>query len=292
MSRICTGIDEAGFGPLLGPLAIAAASARAETADALIAAFAAAPTGVRDSKRLHKSGDLGPLEAVALAAVGWLTGFTPATASELFALMGETPADRAEQPWMGGAEDLVLPCRARAIPTWSIPGVEPIGLQGALLHPADLNRERATGVNRAAAELRRIQTLLAALPAEDGMISRIDRLGGRVYYAEALGEIWPGAEVEILDEAQAVSSYRVTGAAGSHLIDFLVGGESAWPLTAVASCIAKYARELHMRLLNNYWCGRLRALRPTAGYPQDAKRWLHQLGTGLVSAYRTELVRD
>ena len=292
MSTFCTGIDEAGFGPLLGPLAIVAVSARATDGDSLIAAFQRAPLGVCDSKQLYRSGDLAPLESVALAAIHWLTGTMPATAADCFALLGEPPSEREAWPWLAGAEDLTLPHRARDVPTWRLPGIEPVAVDGALLHPHRLNQELDQGVNRAAAELRRVQALLGRLPACACMDSRVDRLGGRRYYAEALGEIWPQHRVAVLEEQPHASRYRIESADGAHHeIAFLVDGESAWPLTAVASCIAKYTRELHMALLNGYWCRRLRSIKPTAGYPQDARRWLHQIGEGHLAAYGEALVR-
>ena len=36
---------------------------------------------------------------------------------------------------------------------------------------------------------------------------------------------------------------------------------------------AKYLRELAMRVENNFWCRRVAGLRPTAGYPVDARRF-------------------
>lgn len=292
MSTYCTGIDEAGYGPLLGPLAIVAVSVHAAGPSELIRAFEATDLTVCDSKQLHRSGDLAPLERVALAAIAWLTGRRPATAAELFALLDEPPVLRSAWPWMAGAEKLVLPCAAEAVDEWQVPGIEPTGVQGALLHPHQLNDDRAAGINRAAAELRQVQRCLGRLPREQRMETRVDRLGGRRYYGEALRAVWPGCALATDEETGLSSRYTLSDPDGrSHTISFMVDGESTWPLTAIASCIAKYARELHMELLNRYWCGRLRALRPTAGYPRDARRWLHQLGTGLVGAYEHGLVR-
>ena len=36
---------------------------------------------------------------------------------------------------------------------------------------------------------------------------------------------------------------------------------------------SKYLRELAMRAFNAWWCGRVDDLRPTAGYPVDARRF-------------------
>lgn len=285
------GIDEAGYGPTLGPLGIACAVAEAESHEVLVAALAA--TGVRDSKDLHDPKSLAPLERVALPAAAWLTGFQPDTAADLFALLGEDPALRRDLPWMAGAEELRLPVAAKEIAQWQVPGVTPRGLRGALVHPREYNAFLRTGANKADLEWSHVGRLLGlAHDPQQEMRTVVDRLGGRKFYRDVLQTVFPGTLVLVEEEQNLISRYRLPAERhAGHAIGFHVGGESISPLTAVASCIAKYARELHMQLLNHYWCGRLAWLKPTAGYPQDAARWLHQVGDGYVSAWRDELVR-
>lgn len=281
------GIDEAGYGPTLGPLAVAEAAAEAVSTEALDALRS---HGVADSKQVHASGDLAPLERVALAGLGWLVGYHPATAADVFALLGEDESVRAGVPWMAGAADLRLPLAATGVEDWSLPGVVPRGVRGRLLHPRRLNQLRRGGTNRAAAELDAVRELLAAAIPDPMSAAAVtcDRLGGRTRYGDLLARTWPGRELLVVEETRLACRYRCGGTA----VAFLVGGESASALVALASCIAKYARELHMHLLNAHWGGRHAWLRPTAGYPQDAARWLHQLGEGTVAAWREDLVRD
>ena len=47
--------------------------------------------------------------------------------------------------------------------------------------------------------------------------------------------------------------------------------------SAVASIAAKYLRELAMQAFNTYWCERLPDLKPTAGYPADARRFKREI---------------
>ena len=54
--------------------------------------------------------------------------------------------------------------------------------------------------------------------------------------------------------------------------------------TALASCLAKYARELCMGAFNEFWSQRAPALRPTAGYTTDARRWLQDAGSLLADS--------
>ncbi|MBA2479447.1 MAG: hypothetical protein H0V44_02200 [Planctomycetes bacterium] len=283
------GIDEAGYGPLLGPLSIAAVSAACADEKSLKAGFRRARTGAKDSKQVHTSGDIAAIEAVALPAITWLTGNQPATASECFAAMGESIEVRDGIPWMDSAAHVALPVAAVRLKRWDIPGVEPRGLHGRLIQPREYNAAGRSGMNKADLELAAVGSLLSAIHRDDQHAQTIvDRLGGRRYYGDFLQTLWPRSMVLIETEAPGISSYRALGASAEHAVHFCVDGESVSPLTAVASCIAKYVRELHMLLLNRFWSGRFPHLRPSAGYGRDARRWLDDLG---AIAERDDLVR-
>ena len=285
------GIDEAGYGPTLGPLAIVSAAVEGNSPASLLA------TGVKDSKKLHDSQDLAPLEQVVLPAIAWFTGFQPDTAADCFALLGEGPEVRAAVPWMERASSLRLPVAAKSLVPWHVPDLIPRGLSGSLIQPraynAYLRRDQSRFGNKADLEWAHIGQLLAkahdpALP----ITTVVDRLGGRKFYRDVLQAIFPQELVLIEGESPLVSRYLVPSVNhAGHAIGFHVGGESVSPLTAIASCIAKYVRELHMLLLNRYWCELMPWLKPTAGYPQDAIRWLHQIGTGHADAWRDDLIR-
>ena len=59
-------------------------------------------------------------------------------------------------------------------------------------------------------------------------------------------------------------------------VTFRTKGEEELP-TALASMTAKYHRELAMRAFNAFWTEQVAGLRPTAGYPQDAKRFRKEI---------------
>ena len=287
------GIDEAGYGPTLGPLAIGSAVVEGHSSIDLTRAFAG--TGVRDSKELHNPKSLAPLEAVALPAIAWLTGFMPDTAADVFAVLGEDPSTRQGIPWMETAASLKLPVAASKLTTWHLPDLVPRGLSGALVQPRAYNAYlRARTGNKADLEWHSIGRLLGkAHDSAHPQQTVVDRLGGRKFYRDVLQAVFPDTLVLVTDEAPAASRYLIPSAQHSgHAIGFYVGGEGISPLTAIASCVAKYARELHMLLLNQYWCGRMSWLKPTAGYPEDAKRWLYQVGDGYVGAWMDDLVRQ
>jgi ribonuclease HII len=71
-----------------------------------------------------------------------------------------------------------------------------------------------------------------------------------------------------VEERHQLSRYRVN----STELRFQVEGESHFPV-AVASIISKYMRELAMELFNQFWSRHCPEVKPTRGYPSDAKRF-------------------
>ena len=66
---------------------------------------------------------------------------------------------------------------------------------------------------------------------------------------------------------------RVAGRGSRQVeIAFQAKGESHLP-TALASMASKYLRELAMLAFNDFWGRHVADLRPTAGYPLDARRF-------------------
>jgi hypothetical protein len=123
--------------------------------------------------------------------------------------------------------------------------------------------------------------LIAGL--EGGPIAVVcDKHGGRNRYAAALWEHFPdAAPIAVCEEGRKQSVYRFGPAERRFEFRFQSGGESHLP-TALASMQSKYLRELAMRAFNAFWCRHVPGLKPTAGYPQDAKRFrrdvAHKLG--------------
>jgi len=279
--KLCTGIDEAGLGPILGPLSIVRVSVAAENPDAVNDFFKATPANVtNDSKKIHTSWDLAPIESLALSGIAWLKGGNiPKTASELFTLMGEKPEDR-NQPWMQGADNLKLPITTQEINKWNIPGVEPVGMDGVLVHTTTLNTLRRNGVNKANLELQYMAKIINSIPEsnyKEHYIS-VDRLGGRVYYGDILQQFWPNAVVEVVEEVRNRSAYTAHSDGQKRYIQFLVNGEDQSSLIALSSCIAKYTREVHMILFNTYWQNKFPGLlKSTTGYFTDATIWIRRV---------------
>jgi|688.fasta_scaffold294171_2 ribonuclease HII len=119
-----------------------------------------------------------------------------------------------------------------------------------------------------------------------------DRQGGRKHYAGLLSHGYSLIDslsavpwLEVLEETPRVSRYATVVGETPVSIRFQVEGDSLFP-SALASIAAKWSREQLMGRLTRYWkeiTGD--AIRPTAGYAVDAKRfeneitpWLAKLG--------------
>jgi hypothetical protein len=113
--------------------------------------------------------------------------------------------------------------------------------------------------------------MIAPLPAEP--ISMIcDKHGGRDRYAGLLSRHFPEWLVEVHGEGRSKSLYRFGPPERRIQACFRTKAESCLP-AALASMASKYLRELAMQAFNEFWRARVDGLLPTAGYPQDAKRF-------------------
>jgi hypothetical protein len=99
-----------------------------------------------------------------------------------------------------------------------------------------------------------------------------DKHGGRSRYDELIDEQLDGQMIFRLQEGRQKSSYRV----GTSEINFQTKAEEHFPV-AVASMVCKYVRELSMELFNSFWKQHLPDIKPTKGYPQDAKRFRKEI---------------
>jgi len=108
--------------------------------------------------------------------------------------------------------------------------------------------------------------------AGDEVLIVCDKHGGRNHYGRLLQQQFPETLIEVHGESAAESIYRWGRADERIEARFRAGGENFMP-AALASMASKYLRELAMRAFNEFWCGCVPDLAPTAGYPLDARRF-------------------
>ncbi len=300
------GTDEAGYGPNLGPLVVSASLWRVPegvAAEQLYDRLAevvcsslprngspAPRLAVADSKCLYQPGKgLRRLEEGVLAALG-LTGCRPATWAELFDVLdpGST-AQRAGVPWYAEYERATPPppipveCEAEELAALTArlaeglreAGVALVGLRSRVVFPGPFNGR--LGPCRTKGEVLSQITLELAAEMIDGVDDGpvdvfCDKHGGRNRYADLLSGCFPEHLVEIHGEGREQSRYRFGPSERRVSFCFRTRAEALLPV-ALASMTSKYLRELAMKALNAWWGSRVPGLRPTAGYPVDAKRF-------------------
>jgi hypothetical protein len=171
-------------------------------------------------------------------------------------------------------------------------GVELVELRCLVIPEAVFNETVRSVGSKAAATVLAVGEHLRRITAirHDGPVRIVcDRLGGRALYRDTLAAELTGADVSVVEESDRVSRYEVGGPGCA--VQFEVEAESSHMPVALASMAAKLVRELAMARFNRYWCGRCPELKPTAGYSQDARRWLGDAAPLLTDDDRAALVR-
>jgi len=121
-----------------------------------------------------------------------------------------------------------------------------------------------------------VQRIANKFPHEHPRIM-IDRHGGKVKYRDDLQLFWPDASIQVLIEDLSLSRYRVCIGEKKVTISFASKTDENHLPAALASMIAKYCRELYMLRLNRYFQDFIHELKPTAGYVQDGRRFLKEI---------------
>jgi hypothetical protein len=300
------GTDEAGYGPNLGPLVVAATAWRvacgSDEAEATLAAAVAAATAAvgagplwGDSKEVYRAGvglellERGVVVGLLLAGGGVPDGW-PALERPLGPI---SPADGGG-PWRE-LPSLALPaaaaadgCRTAAAAARAVlerHRVQLLRVACRCLYAGEFNALLHRGLNKSDILSQATLDLASALRAEaatEPAVVWCDRHGGRKRYGGLVARHFDAPLVQPLEETPTRSAYTVpaTGGAAACRVEFCVGGE-ARPPVALASMTAKYVRELAMLAFNAFWSARQPGLEPTAGYPTDAVRWRREAAAAI-----------
>jgi ribonuclease HII len=107
----------------------------------------------------------------------------------------------------------------------------------------------------------------------------IDRQGGRTKYTRQLRTMFPEMELKVLNENDNISSYELIMSDKKVKIDFIVKADANFLPACLASMVSKYLREQLMGCINSYFVEKCQNLKPTAGYWTDGKRFINDLKT-------------
>lgn len=240
------GIDEAGYGPNLGPLVQAAVGLRLPEDD--VAGWETLKPWVRrchdkddgrilvdDSKKVHAGANgVAKLDDGIRRALGFPDGI-----SEL--------------------KEFIPILRHRLM--------EPTEFNAIV----DATGTKAAVVTRGVSAL--LLLMLADLPDTKPVQVVCDKLGGRNFYGPFLQDTFPNGWVVAERESPAESRYRILNLDRDVTVVFRPKADGDSVCVALASMVCKYLREVSMKQFNDFWQTHVPGLAPTAGYPVDAKRF-------------------
>ncbi len=306
------GTDEAGYGPNLGPLVVSAtvwrvdsiqdkdvfgklkecvchagkAQKKSRTKDQ--ESNGAIPNVViGDSKDLYKPGKgLGGLEQgvfTCLAAVQK----KPRTWRTIFkTLAREDFGDLSELPWYHDFDDKLpvdmtkddVSTRAnRLVATCEQTDCCPVNIASRVVFPRLFNEMCEQYGNKASTlsqtTLQLVRSVLAHLPDDEPVYILCDKHGGRNKYGPILNDVFPETLAMVRSEGRDESEYQLGHGDSRRELVFRAKADVDFLPTALASMVSKYLRELSMRAFNAFWISHIDGLKPTAGYPVDAKRF-------------------
>lgn len=298
------GVDEAGYGPFVGPLTIGFALFRVPDLAAdlgkILAPVACAKSARRpgdrrlwldDSKLVHQ----GPQGRARLErSVAAFRELGAPGRGSLETWIGEPPSGPARllraAPWHreldvplcpgadGGRARLDAAALARVLEAG---GCALAGF-GARAAPANEWNALLTrhGDNKGAAHFALTMEVVRHLLAASGSAPlriELDRHGGRSRYGELLRAALEPDAIETHGENEAGSAYTLRFGARAVQLRFSEDADATFAPVALASLAAKQTRERLMDLHNEWFGARLPGLAPTKGYALDGRRWLREV---------------
>ncbi|MFC1780966.1 hypothetical protein ACFLZ8_01705 [Planctomycetota bacterium] len=316
---VLVGIDEAGFGPILGPLVVSSSSffvsgdflqtdlwqvlrksigdKRRQLSGRLL---------ITDSKKAYnKSTGIKHLERTVISVMRIL-GMEPSMLSDLVEYLCPDSFGRLKKyPWYHDVEDSRLSHDVADIKIAShvlsndlnSNNMKVLDVRSCCLDVQYYNRLVDAVKNKAnvlfTATSQLIQRAYDNYAGEDLHII-IDRQGGRTHYRNNLQLMFPHMRLTILSENPTVSSYELATNKGAMRLHFKVGADIKYLPVSLASMISKYLRELLIDSINRYFAGFNPDLRPTAGYWKDGLRFIEDLRTVIphVKYSNEQLIRS
>jgi ribonuclease HII len=296
------GIDEAGYGPNLGPFVMTSVACRVpdHSRDAnlwqlLHPAVRQGADGddgrllIDDSKIVYTSRGLAGLERGVLATMRH-NGAGPATSLAEFVdwICPDDCAELRREAWYRGTQTIPLHGEADDRKTWTErfeevcneANVGPWHVRAVVVCPPRFNSlldggKKGVVLSHALTHLLRWQH--ANLTGDDALSFHIDKHGGRNFYAAMIQDALPDGMVFTGTEGMMRSVYRVHGLGREVGLMFQPRADAEHFCVALASMISKYLREVLMVEFNGFWREHVPDVKATAGYPGDAARFLQAI---------------
>lgn len=312
-SKLVIGIDEAGYGPSMGPLVVCGTAWRVpldfavdDMSKLLDPEFQAKPLRVHsshipigDSKKIHKE-SLGTfsLQFGVDFLMHQLAGKQVIEPDSKLEWIAREDLLRLKQvAWYANAlstatEIAKSPVRdfeeyvgaaSRKLEAHSL---KLVGVQARILDEPEFNRQIDITQNKSTTLSETSLALVRSLITECGIGNELaevycDKHGGRNRYQAVLSHCFDQEWFTTQVEGRACSRYVGNWQGHRMQIQFKVEGDSIFP-SAAASVVAKWTREHLMERLNHFWWSQSTAaeqaiFQPTAGYYVDAVRFAQQI---------------
>ena len=312
---IVSGIDEAGYGPLLGPLVVGCCAFEIDGADVSDDEIpclwkrlrryvsrnrlkSGRKIHVNDSKLVYSpASGLKELEravlAIAAASGDWcdnvgafLDSVAPGAALEAMQYAWyETPAD---ERFPLQQEAIAVQLFAKALrQEMDRTGAQAVHLAAQIVFERRFNQMLGATRNKGSALFSIAAAHLDHLLRTYGrrnLVIVCDQQGGRERYGSLLRLMFPEWSLEIDYERDGTSAYRLRQDGHVVRLFFREKAEATCLPVAVASMLSKYLRETMMTRFNAFWRRHLPDVSPTAGYYGDGLRFLTD-----IAAKRQEL---
>lgn len=316
---ILVGIDEAGFGPLLGPLVVSSSTfslphhlLKSDLWEILKKSLSnrrkrlAGRLLVVDSKKaFSKSLGIKHLERTVLASLKCF-GEEPATLAELLRLLCPGYLEQlSDYPWYenAGSHLLSVDGTDRDIASSVLAedlaanAMKLLDLQSCCLDVAHYNQMIAAMKNKANVLFCTTSRLIKRAYdhfSDNDLHIIVDRQGGRIHYRKHLERLFDNLELRILHESPTTSSYELLANRRGMRVHFVVGADGRFLPVSLASMVSKYLRELQISNINRFFTGFSSDLKPTAGYWKDGLRFIEEIRTNLphLQFDSTRLVRS
>ncbi|MBN2314927.1 MAG: hypothetical protein JXM79_13430 [Sedimentisphaerales bacterium] len=301
---VLVGIDEAGYGPLLGPLVVSSSTfslpyhlLKSDLWDILKKSLSqtrqrlAGRLLVTDSKKaFSRSHGIQHLQRTVLAFLKCL-GQEPATSAELMGILCPNDLERLnDYPWYEntGNRPLSVHITDRDIASSVLAenlaanNMKLLDINSCCLDVAYYNQMVSAIKNKANVLFSITSRLIKRAYdhfSDDDLHIIIDRQGGRIRYRMQLQQLFGDLELRILHESAKNSSYELHANHRRMRVHFVVGADGRFLPVSLASMVSKYLRELQISHINRYFLGFNDDLKPTAGYWKDGLRFIEDIRT-------------
>ncbi len=301
---VLAGIDEAGYGPLLGPLVVSASAfsipdslLKADLWQLLKKSIAyqrrhlAGRLLITDSKKAYsrKSG-IGHIQKTTLAMLRIL-GAESADLNDLLTFLCPDCLERLRTyPWYSNGQPVPFTTDHADIKIASDVfvsdmtrhGIKLLSVQTRCLDVGHYNKLVAVVNNKAGVLFSTTTSLIKSIwdGCRDPNIQIIvDRQGGRSHYRRNLQRMFPCLELTIISESNKASSYELKNDRRKMRIHFVTKADQKYLPVCLASMVSKYVRELLVERINHYFLSHHAELKPTAGYWKDGQRFIADIKT-------------